>query len=196
MMTHKIAASAGHNILIPFSFSPRTTRLRFVRSTHNPSLRIFVFPALSTSKPVTEEIKNKIALAPQTDQHDWHKATCSLRYERQGQRRWTPGPAARQLNSRGWLCSQQPPSAEWKAGAKRLSRNTMDLHCKSVLKITMARSILGATIEFFCSYSFGIQNLLLILFSSCHLCSEINIVSYRCSLNFDQLHEVYNEVYA
>ena len=34
-------------------------------------------------------------------QHVSHKATCSLRYERQGQTRTTPGLAARQLNNNG-----------------------------------------------------------------------------------------------
>lgn len=63
MMTHKITASAGHNILIPVSFSPRTMRLRCVRSTHNRSLCVIVLPALSTSKPFTQETKNKIVLA-------------------------------------------------------------------------------------------------------------------------------------
>ena len=63
MMTHKITASGGHNILIPVSFSPRTMRLRCVRSTHNTSLRVIVLPALSTSKPFTQETKNKIVLA-------------------------------------------------------------------------------------------------------------------------------------
>lgn len=78
----------------------------------------------------------KSSLTQLFSRHVSHNATCSLRYERQGQRRTTPGLAARQLNSSGWLCSRQVLPAVTNEGAKMLSRNVVELHRKVFLKIT------------------------------------------------------------
>ena len=69
-----------------------------------------------------------------------HNATCSLRYERHGQRRTTPGLAARQLNSNGWLCSWHLLLAVSSEGARILSRNMVELHRKLFLKINKTLS--------------------------------------------------------
>lgn len=58
-------------------------------------------------------------------QHDSHKATCSFRYERQGQTRITPGLAARQLNSMGLPCKKHVLFEVFSDGAKILSQDTM-----------------------------------------------------------------------
>ena len=58
-------------------------------------------------------------------QHDSHKATCSFRYERQGQTRITPGLAARQLNSMELPSRKHVLFEVFSDGAKILSRGTM-----------------------------------------------------------------------
>ena len=72
-------------------------------------------------------------------QHDSHKATCSFRYERQGQTRITPGLAARQLNSMELRCREHVLFEVFSDGAKILSRDTMgDLwHWIPALKSTV-----------------------------------------------------------
>lgn len=75
--------------------------------------------------------------------HGSHKATCSLRYDRQGQTRTTPGLAARQLNSSGLLCSRHVLSDMLSDGAKILSRDVVQvsLQGKPALKTKTFRGI-------------------------------------------------------
>ena len=68
-------------------------------------------------------------------QHVSHIATCSLRYERHGQIRTSPGKAARQLNNIGWVCSTQMLSVVFIDGAKMLSWKNVDLHSNPELRI-------------------------------------------------------------
>lgn len=68
-------------------------------------------------------------------QHVSHSAACSLRYERHGQIRTTPGKAARQLNNIGWVCSTQMLSVVFIDGAKMLSWKNVDLHSNPELRI-------------------------------------------------------------
>lgn len=79
-------------------------------------------------------------------QHVSHSATCSLRYERQGQTRTTPGQAARQLNNMGWVWSTQLLSVVFSDGAKILSRKNLDLH--SNLELSNASSTFKYTKNF------------------------------------------------
>ena len=67
----------------------------------------------------------KSSLTQLFSRHVSHNATCSLRYERQGQRRTTPGLAARQLNRSDWLCSRHMLFEVSHDGAKILSRDTV-----------------------------------------------------------------------
>lgn len=99
-----------------------------------------------------EGTSNKPVPLP-VDQQDSHKATCSLLYERQGQTRRTPGLAARQLNSSGWLCNRHTLFVVLTAGATRLSSTSVDLHWKLALEIWRSSSYFTNSTAIYCIFS-------------------------------------------
>lgn len=110
--------------------------LAIVMSLHNQVACILDYSQSTALIVVKYSKAKKSSKSASFGQQVSHNATCSLRYERQGQRRTTPGLAARQLNSSGWLCNRHVLSAVSNEGARMLSRDTVELHRKLFLKFT------------------------------------------------------------
>ena len=100
-------------------------RVRLARTLCQVSSGILITASVSFKHTYIKERSHLYLRIGFFYKHDSHKATCSLRYERQGQARATPGLAARQLKSMGLLCKRHLLSSVFIDGAKILLRAMM-----------------------------------------------------------------------